>query len=129
MLDKLDSLPNYNMYVTDSSKKNIKYGFWSRSTIPYKLECEKSHPKDALVRDVNVAKQNQNSLNETGLIVTSSIGFSCGFLAAGVLTVLFCIGTCKRGDCGNPPTRIASAVCTTIQFIMFLVCFFIIWGQ
>lgn len=33
VLDTLEDLPNYSMYVTDSNKKNVEYSFWMRPAI------------------------------------------------------------------------------------------------
>ena len=49
VLDTLEDMPNYAQYVTSAAKDNIEYGFWSRSTIPFSLECETTHSRDAVV--------------------------------------------------------------------------------
>ena len=33
VLSKLQDMPNYSMYTSDSNKRSVKYGFWGRSTI------------------------------------------------------------------------------------------------
>ena len=40
VLDKLEDLPNIGMYVDLKAKKNIKYGFWSRPTISWSIDCD-----------------------------------------------------------------------------------------
>ena len=81
------------MYVTKDSKKQVKYSFWSRPTISYKVSCEKEHPRDKLYKAAVYAKASKDALNEMGVIVTSAIGYSVGFLAAFVITVMFLIGS------------------------------------
>lgn len=48
--DLLHRMPNYQLYVNDVAKKQVKYHFWSRSTISWKLECDESSPRTSVVQ-------------------------------------------------------------------------------
>ena len=81
------------MYVNESNKKNNKYGFWSRSTIPWKIECSDTHPRSILMNAAEAATTN-DALNETAVNVMNMIAFIGGALISFVLFFLFIGGCC-----------------------------------
>ena len=64
-----------------------------------------------------------------GVIVTSAIGYSVGFLAAFVITILYLVGKLDLSDANNIGYKLCGSCCLGTQFIMFLVVALIIMGQ
>lgn len=95
VLETLESLPNYGMYLTDTNKKNVEYGFWTRSAISWSLECEEKHSRESVVEAAEFEKEKM-PLNETGVIVVSAIAYSFGFLFTALIFTCFAIGSCER---------------------------------
>ena len=98
VLDTLETLPNYSVYVSKENKKLIEYGFWSRSTIPWKLSCEADYPRESVVDAANFEKEKE-ALNESTVIWVNTIAYSAGFVATAVFVVLFITGTCSKVIC------------------------------
>jgi hypothetical protein len=97
VLDDLEDLPNYSKYVTSTAKKNVKYTFWSRSTISWKLECDATHSRDSVVAAAAFEKEKE-SLHEDTVIIFSAIGYVIGFIVSTVIFVVYFVGTWKRRD-------------------------------
>ena len=91
VLDTLQSLPNYSLYISEDTKKDIKYGFWSRPTISWSLSCEKIYPRSALVAEVDQEMQKED-LEEMKVIWIGSVAYGVGSLATFVVFVLFLTG-------------------------------------
>ena len=53
VLDKLKTLPLYSQYVSDEAKEAVNYRFWAKPTIPWRLSCESTNPKDKVVQAAN----------------------------------------------------------------------------
>ena len=128
VLDTLEDMPNFSLYVTESNKKNIDYGFWSRATIPWSLECEVNHDRDSVVKAANFEKEKE-ALNEVGVIVVSAIAYGVGFLAT--LTVLGCVlgGKCKGKDFGKVEMKGGIGCCLGVQLILFIITVILVFGQ
>ena len=60
--DDLEDLPNFSMYVSKTVKKQIKYKFWSRTTIPWSINCDDTHPRYSVVAAAN-EEDDKSSLN------------------------------------------------------------------
>jgi len=112
------------MYVQESSKKNVKYGFWFRPAIAWKLECEAETPRDLVVRAAAFEKE-KDPLNETTIVVLVSICYGVGFVGTLVVFVLFAIGKMDS----SVPQKIGGGVCSGIQFIMLGITALLVWGQ
>lgn len=104
VLDTLESLPNFSLYVTDSIKKNIEYGFWSRSTIPWSLECELEHPREKVVNAANFEKEKE-PLNEVLVITLSAIAYGFGTLITFVVTCCFLGGKVEKKHLGKSSSK------------------------
>jgi len=128
VLDTLEDLPNFSMYVTESTKKNIDYGFWSRSTIPWSLDCEVEHPREKVINAANFEKEKE-PLNETAVIVLSAIAYGAGFLATLVVTGCLFVGKCKKKCFGEVQAKGATGLCLGIQLILFIVTVILVFGQ
>ena len=51
VLDTLRSLPQSSDYIDFNLKSQKKYSFWTRNTIPWKLECDESPDKRQEISD------------------------------------------------------------------------------
>ena len=110
VLKTLEDLPKYSLYVTSSGKENIEYGFWSRSTIPWLLDCEVEHPRDAVV-DAAMIEREKESLNEDAVIWLNTVAYVGGFLATAICFILFIAGKCKVATCGQSGCKGAISCC------------------
>ena len=128
VLDTLEDLPNFSLYVTDSIKKSIEYGFWSRATIPWSLECEETHPRDSVVQAAKFAGEKE-PLNEVAIIVLSAIAYGVGFLAALTMTGCYLGGKYKKSDISEGSTKGGMFCCLGVQLILFIVTVILVFGQ
>lgn len=128
VLDTLEDLPNFSMYVTESTKKNIDYGFWSRATIPWSLDCEEEHPREKVI-NAAIFEKEKEPLNETAVIVLSAIAYGAGFLATLILTGFLLGGKCDKKCFGEVPTKGITGCCLTIQLILFIITVVLVSGQ
>ena len=128
VLDTLEDLPNYSLYVSSNAKKNIEYGFWARSTIPWSLECEDTHPRDQVIAAANFEKE-KAALNEVGVIVVSAIAYGVGFLATLAILGCFLGGKCHKSQLSEIQMKVPIGVCIGIQFILFVVAAILVFGQ
>ena len=64
-----------------------------------------------------------------GVIVTGAIGYSVGFLAAFIITILFLIGKLDLSNVNEIGYKVGSSCCLGVQFVMFLVVALLIMGQ
>lgn len=128
MLDKLEDLANYSMYVTDQNKKNIEYGFWVRPTISWSIECELEHSRDSVV-EAAIFEKEKEPLNETAVIVQEAIMYGVGFLVALVMTGCFVRGNCNKRDLGEVYMKGPIGCCLGIQMIVLIVVVVFIFGQ
>ena len=90
-------MPLFSQYVTESIKEDIHYGFWSRPTIPWKLECETTHSKESVIEAVKLEKDKE-ALNEVGVIWVEAIAYSGGFTITAITTILFYTGVCMCSE-------------------------------
>ena len=88
VLGTLRDLPIFSDYVNADHKKNIWYGFWSRPTIPWNLECEETHSRDSVVSAAKNEKDKE-PLNDIVIIVLSSVAFGLGFIATITIVVFY----------------------------------------
>lgn len=95
VIKKLEDLPNYSMYVNDSSKRSNIYNFWARPTISWALKCDDKHPRNSVVAAAEFEKE-KDALNEGAVVIMSCIAFSVGLVASIVVMVIFCAGKCRR---------------------------------
>jgi len=128
VLAHLESLPNYSSYVSDSSKKSIEYGFWTRPTISWSLECELSHPRENVITATSFYLEKE-SLGETTVLWVGSIAYGLGFLVTSVVFVLFCIGLCESEFLTHGCFMISSCCLYCTQFILFTITIFIVSDQ
>ena len=120
VLDTLESLPNYGIYVSEGAKRDIKYGFWTRPTISWSLACEMSHPRGTLIENVE-QEMRKEPLEETKVIWIGSIAYGFGSLATFVTFVLFMAGTCGKEEASSSCMMCSSACLYGVQLIMFAV--------
>ena len=88
MIDELTSLPLYTQYVGDyvQKKMNIDYKMWARPTIPWKLECEATKPRDKIFDTMINARENSGG--------ASSWNFWIYVVTGALLIALPLIGGC-----------------------------------
>lgn len=128
VLDTLEDLPNFSLYVTSSVKQNIEYGFWSRATIPWSLECEVNHSRDKVVTAAKFEEEKE-PLNEVAIIVLSAIAYGVGFLATLTITGCYLGGKCDKRDISQVASKGVMGCCLGVQFILFLITVFLVFGQ
>ena len=126
VLDTLESLPNYSLYLSDTNKKNVEYGFWTRSAISWSLECEETHSRDSVVEAALFEKE-KAPLNETGVIVVSAIAYGLGFLVTAVFFMCFAIGKCSRSKIHE--ISIMAGCGLGCQFILFAIATGLVFSQ
>ena len=62
-------------------------------------------------------------------MITSAIGYSVGFWTALVILCLFLYGKFDASDVDSTPLKMGGSCCLGTQFVMFLVCGFLIMSQ
>uniref|UniRef100_A0A7S3MKJ6 Uncharacterized protein n=1 Tax=Favella ehrenbergii TaxID=182087 RepID=A0A7S3MKJ6_9SPIT len=128
VLKKLEDLPNFSLYTSETAKKNYRYTFWSRSTISWKLSCDDKHPRSSVLKAANFEKD-KSEMHEGVIIGLLSIAFGIGAAGAFGTTVFFCAGCLKKRDCGKGGLRVLSTICLSIQLVFIIVSFFLMQSQ
>ena len=77
--------------MTEATKKEIKYGFWQRTTIPWKLACEAENSREKVVQAA-ITEKDKEGLNETYILYICVIGYVLGGLVGIVVFTLFILG-------------------------------------
>ena len=126
MLNKLENLPNFSKYSSESVKESIDYKVWARPTINWKLSCDQKHDKADVIKAAKSEKDSQNNLHETAIIVMISIAYGGGIIISSLLLMLMIYG---HSDFVDEARSSTSACCLTWQLILFVVTFFLIRGQ
>ena len=116
------------MYVNESNKKSNKYGFWSRSTIPWKIECSDTHPRSILM-NAAVAATTNDPLNETAVNIMSMIAFIGGAVISFVLFFLFICGKCSKSEAKSSGFKGVGGCALLVQMILFIIVTVIVFGQ
>lgn len=127
VLDTLEDLPNYSLYVTSSAKKQIMYGFWSRPAISWNLSCESEHSRDSVIQAASFEKDKEG-LGEAWVIGLLSIGYGVGIAVSSIFLVLYCYGTFSRRDLGEGQ-HLVSGACLGVELILISVATFLVSGQ
>ena len=83
--------------MTQATKKEIKYGFWQRATIPWKLACESENSRDKVV-NASRTEKDKEGLNETWILWLGVVAYVLGGLASIVIFTLFILGKFRRSE-------------------------------
>ena len=97
VLATLRSLPNFSLHVTEESKKNTLYGFWSRATIPWSLECEANNSRDSIVSAAK-SEVGKESPDPTLIILLIVLAYGIGFIVTLIVTSCYLCGKCQKSD-------------------------------
>jgi len=90
VLDRLEMLPNFANYFSESAKEGIKYNLWQRPTISWKLSCEQTESRENVTKAARSERDKSDSMHETAIIIMLSIAFGGGILiGAGLLMIFF----------------------------------------
>ena len=128
MLKKLEDLPNWSMYLSEQQKKGIKYKFWSRPTIGWKLSCDDKHPRTSVIRAAS-HESSKSSMNPGAVIGLLATAFGAGILFSLIALILFCGGCMKRRSCGEGGNRVMPTICLSIQLVLIIVVTILLFSQ
>ena len=128
VLKKLEDMPNWSMYLSESQKKQIQYKFWSRPAISWKLSCDDKHPRSSVLKAAS-HESDKEGLNPGLVIGLLAAAFGVGIAVSFVALIMFCGGCAARRNCGKGPLRVMPTICLTIQLVMIVIVTVILWGQ